>query len=115
MKQNKIRFSLATAVFLAGASAAFAQTTAAPATTPMNAATTHTMTHAQIAFAHHQLPKSFATEAAATASCKSPVIWAETKSKVYYPQASAGFGTARPGVYACMRDAIKAGFKKTAA
>jgi hypothetical protein len=48
------------------------------------------------------------------ASCKTPVIWANPKSKVYYPQASAGFGTARPGVYACVRDAIKAGFKKTA-
>ena len=110
----KIYFSLATAIFLAGATAAFAQTTAMPATASMGAATTHTMTHAQIAFAHHQLPKSFTTEAAAKASCKSPVIWAETKSKIYFPQASAGFGTARPGVYACVRDAIKAGFKKTA-
>jgi hypothetical protein len=110
----KIHFSLATAIFLAGATAAFAQTTAMPATASMGAATTHTMTHAQIAFAHHQLPKSFATEGAAKASCKSPVIWAETKSKIYFPQASAGFGTARPGVYACVRDAIKAGFKKTA-
>jgi hypothetical protein len=110
----KIRLSLATAVFLAGSSAAFAQTSAAPSTATMSAVTAHTMTRAQIAIAHHQLPKSFATEAAAMASCKTPVIWANPKSKVYYPQASAGFGTARPGVYACVRDAIKAGFKKTA-
>ncbi len=112
MKNHKIRFSIATAVFVAGASAAFAQTTTTPAT-PMHA--TAPMTHAQIAFAHHRLPKSFATEAAAKAVCKTPVIWAETKSQLYYPQATAGFGTARPGVYACVRDATKAGFKKSAA
>ena len=113
MTQTKIRFTLATAVFLAGSGAAFAQT-AAPAATPASAVATHAMTPGQIAIAHHQLPKSFTTEAAALAHCKTTVIWANPKAKLYYPQATAGFGTARPGVYACVRDAIKAGFKKTA-
>jgi hypothetical protein len=118
MKQYKIRFSLATAVFLAGATAAFAQTVAPVADTATATATataTHAMTPAQIAFKHHKLPKSFTTEAAAKASCKSTVIWAETKSKVYYPQTATGFGTALPGVYACVRDAVKAGYHKSAA
>jgi hypothetical protein len=102
MKQFKMRFSLATAVFLVGATAAFAQTTPAP-----NAS-------AQIAFKHHRLPKSFSSEAAAKESCKTPVIWAQTKARVYYSPASAKFGTARPGVYACVKDAIKAGYRKGA-
>jgi hypothetical protein len=114
MKQNQIRFALATAVFLAGSSAAFAQTSA-PSAAPMSAVATRAMTPGQIAIAHHRLPKSFTTEAAALAHCKTTVIWANPKAKLYYPQASAGFGKAQPGVYACVRDAIKAGFKKTAA
>jgi hypothetical protein len=115
MKQHKIRFAFATAVFLAGWSAAFAQTAPAPSTAPMSAVATHAMTPGQIAIAHHRLPKSFTTEAAALAHCETTVIWANPKAKLYYPQASAGFGKAQPGVYACVRDAIKAGFKKTAA
>ena len=104
MKHYKTRFSFAAAVFLAGASVAFAQT----------ATPTKPMTAAQIAFKHHKLPKSFSTEAAAQAKCKTPVIWAETKSRVYYPQATSGFGTVTPGVYACVRDAMKAGYRKAA-
>ena len=57
MKHYKTRFSFAAAVFLAGASVAFAQT----------ATPTKPMTAAQIAFKHHKLPKSFSTEAAAQA------------------------------------------------
>jgi len=105
MKCYKTRFSLAAAVFLAGAGVAFAQTAETPA---------KPMTAAQIAFKHHKLPKSFSSEAAAQAKCKTPVIWAETKSRVYYPQATSGFGTVTPGVYACVRDAMKAGYRKAA-
>ncbi len=105
MKHYKTRFSLAAAVFLAAASVAFAQTAATPV---------KPMTAAQIAFKHHKLPKSFSAEAEAKASCKTPVIWAETKSRVYYPQATAGFGTVMPGVYACVKDAMKAGYHKAA-
>jgi Rieske Fe-S protein len=115
MNHHKIRFSLATVVFLAGATAAFAQTTAVPAANSMNATAKPPMTAAQIAFKHHKLPKSFSTEVAAKDHCKTPVIWAETTTRVYYPQASGGFGTARPGVYACVKDAIKAGYRKGAA
>jgi len=109
MKQKMIRFALATAVFLAGSSAAFAQT--APSTAPLHAVAAPAMTPGQIAIAHHRLPKSFTTETAALAHCKTTVIWANPKAKIYYTQASAGFGKAQPGVYACVRDAIKAGFK----
>ncbi len=113
MKQTKIRFALATAVFLAGSSAAFAQT-AAPSAAPVKAVATHAMTPGQIAIAHHRLPKSFTTEAAAVEHCKTTVIWANPKAKLYYPQAAAGFGKVQPGVYACVRDAVKAGFKPAA-
>jgi hypothetical protein len=115
MIQHKIRTSLTTAIFLACATTAFAQTAPAQSANTMSASTTHAMTPAQIAFKHHRLPKSFSTEAAAQASCKSTVIWADTKSKLYFPQSSAGFGTASPGVYACVHDAIKAGYHKSAA
>ena len=110
MKRYNTRLSLAAAVFLAGATAAFAQT-ATPASSTTAA---KPMTAAQIAFKHHKLPKMFSSEAAAKASCKTPVIWALTKSRVYYPQATAGFGTVNPGVYACVKDAMKAGYHKAA-
>jgi hypothetical protein len=106
MKQHRLSLSLATAVFLAAAGTAFAQTAATPAPA---------MTPGQIALKHHELPKTFSTEAAAQAACKTPVIWAATKARLYYPQAAAGFGTIRPGVYACVKDAIKAGYRKAPA
>jgi len=107
MKQYKARFYFTAAIFLAGATTAFAQT--APSAAPA-----HAMTPAQIAFKHHKLPKSFATEEAAKASCKSTVIWAQTKTRTFYPQTATGFGTAKPGVYACVHDAVKAGYHKAA-
>jgi hypothetical protein len=114
MKQHEIRAWLTAAIFLAGAIAAFAQTAPAPAPNTMSTTATQAMTPAQIAFEHHMLPKSFSTEASAQASCKSTVIWADTKTKLYFPQSSAEFGTAQPGVYACVHDAIKAGYHQSA-
>jgi hypothetical protein len=114
MKSHMSRFTLAALAALACAPAAMAQTMAPTmgATHP-NMAAAHAA--ALIGFKHHELPKMFSSYAYAQAVCKSPAIWADTKTRMYYTPGTKGFGTMMPGVYACTNDAVKAGYRKSAA
>jgi hypothetical protein len=107
---------------LAATPAAFAQSstmampmnnsTSAPATAAPMAAPTSEHAVAKTTAKLHKLPKSFTTEAAATASCKTDVVWVNTGShaKIYHLSTSKYFGKTKHGVYACLRDAQMAGY-----
>ena len=101
---RKILSALTTIVTIAAMSPVYAQSAAPPA------AAAEPLSPAQLAFTKHELPKSFSTEMAAKATCKTPVIWADTKERLYYQPGSRNFGATNPGVYACVKDAIKAGY-----
>jgi hypothetical protein len=122
MIEKLVLGTLPALVLLAVAPTAFAQSSTM--STPMNNEASPTMSAAPMAsmststmtevtpFRH----KSYVTEKAAAAACKTPVVWVYTGAgpRTYYPSSSNLFGKAKPGVYGCLRDALKSHYQPSA-